>query len=258
MASSTKPILKEHARGGGKVIQSSPSTWRLEIPAGPEGSYRLAQLDDYGGLSRQAFPWTPPFKLTLKARASARAIPGTWGFGLWNDPFGMALVKGSGVRLPTLPNTAWFFFASPPNYLSFRDDLPGRGQMAAAFRSPGTLPPGLIISFPLLPLVLLRPVARWLRRLVRRYVHQDSVELDLDPTKWHTFEIDWRSKGVVFLLDGQVLHEMSIHPKGPLGLVIWIDNQYASWTPNGQLGSGTLTNPEAAWLEVEDLDLTFA
>jgi hypothetical protein len=115
-----------------------------------------------------------------------------------------------------------------------------------------------MISFPLLPLVVLPPMGRKLRRLIGRFVRQETVELDLDPTEWHAFEIDWRSEAVVFLLDKQVLREVSTQPRGPLGLVIWIDNQYASWLPNGQLGYGTLTNPDAAWLEVEGLKLTFA
>ncbi len=254
----TKPMFREHVRGGGKVDQTNSSNWHLEIPAGSSGSYRLAQLDDYAGLSRRSFLWNPPINLRLRARASARNIPGTWGFGFWNDPFGTALIAGSEMRLPTLPNAAWFFFASPPNYLSFRDDLPGRGQIAATFRSPTKLPPRLIVSFPLLPLVVLPPIARKMRCLLRRFVHQDTVEFDLDPTEWQVYEIDWRAEEVVFLLDGQVLRKMSTHPRSPLGLVMWIDNQYASWLPTGQLGYGTLTNPEAAWVELEGLKLTLA
>ena len=258
MAARPKPSLKEHVRSGGKVTQSDPTSWHLEVPAGSSRSYRLAQLDDYTGLSRRSFPWSPPIKIRLRARASAGAIPGTWGFGLWNDPFGMTLVRGSEVRLPTLPNSVWFFFASLPNYLSFQDDLPGWGQLAAVFRSPGKLPPGLIASLPILPLALLRPVSRWLRSRVSSHVHQDTLGLDLDPTEWHTFEIDWHPDVVVFHLDGQTLKEMGTQPNGPLGLVVWIDNQFARWSPDGRLGYGTLENPEDSWIEVEGLEMTVA
>jgi hypothetical protein len=127
--------LKERLAAGGSVNQTESSSWRLEIPAGPGGRYRLAQLDDYHDLPRRALLWRPPLRLSLKARASSEDIPGTWGFGLWNDPFGFAFLKGGGVRLPVAPNAAWFFFASPPNYLSLRDDLPAQGGLAATFRS---------------------------------------------------------------------------------------------------------------------------
>ena len=258
MASHPTPTLRERDAAGGKVLQTGPTAWHLEIPSGPSGEYRLAQLDDYGRLSRKEFPWRPPLKLNLRMRASAQSIPGTWGFGLWNDPFGTALVKGSQVRLPTLPNAAWFFFASPPNYLSLRDDLPARGQLAAAFQSPAKLPAGLILSLPLLPLILLPPVGRLLRSQARRYVCQDTAELDLDPTSWHAYEIDWREEVVIFRLDGQKIFETKVNPEGPLGLVIWVDNQYASLPPDGRLGYGTLANEMAAWIEVADLKLTFA
>jgi hypothetical protein len=258
MTSHSIPTLIERVTAGGKVLQTDPTAWHLEIPRGPSGEYRLAQLDDYTALSRKAFPWRPPLKLNLRMRASAHSIPGTWGFGLWNDPFGTALIKGTQFRLPTLPNAAWFFFASPPNYLSLRDDLPARGQLAATFQSPAKLPAGLILSLPLLPLILLPPVARFLRSHARRYVRQDTAELVLDPTAWHAYEIDWREELVNFRLDEQNIFETKVNPQGPLGLVIWVDNQYASLPPDGRLGYGTLVNEMAAWIQVDDLKLTFA
>ena len=112
-------------------------TWHLKIPAGPGESYRLAQLDDDDNLRRQHFLWSPPLHLKLRARTSSSEIPGTWGFGLWNDPFSLSLGIGGGTRrLPTLPNAAWFFFASPQNYLSFRSDKPAQGFLAQTFQSP--------------------------------------------------------------------------------------------------------------------------
>ena len=258
MAPHSKLSLSERVAAGGKVIQTNSTAWHLEIPPGSSGGYRLAQLDDYDYLSRKEFPWRPPLKVRLRGRASAQSIPGTWGFGLWNDPFGRTLIKGTQVRLPTLPNTAWYFFASPPNYLSLRDDLPARGQLAATFQSPAKLPAGLILNLSLLPLIFLPPVGRWLRRMVRRYVRQDTAEMEFDPTAWHAYEIDWQLDGVIFRLDGQEILETKVNPKGPLGLVIWVDNQYASLPPDGRLGYGTLANEVSAWIEVDDLKMTFA
>jgi hypothetical protein len=55
-------------------------------------------------------------------------------------------------------------------------------------------------------------------------------------------------------VDSHVLLKTSCSPHAPLGLVIWIDNQFAAWTPAGKLGYGTLENP-AAWLEIENLSI---
>jgi hypothetical protein len=258
MATSNGINLQENVQGGGRVRGSESAGWQLEIPSGSAGSYRLAQLDDYHRLARNAFPWSAPINLSLAARASTRNMPGTWGFGLWNDPFGMAILQGSDMRFPTLPNAAWFFFASDSNYLSLRDDLPANGQLAATFNSPNQLPINLILKLPLFSLVFLQPVARRLRRWLKQSIQQDTADFGLDPTEWHTYEIERRQERVVFRLDGQVLQETKIAPRGPLGLVIWVDNQYASWLPDGRIGYGTLANRESAWLQIDCLKLSLA
>lgn len=251
-------MFAKHTASGGRVLQLGPSAWRLELPAGPAGNYRLAQLDDYAGLSRVNFLNRPPLKLSMRARSSSQVIPGTWGLGFWNDPFGMTLIRGTQFRLPVLPNAAWFFFASAQNYISLRDDLPGYGQIASTFKSQGRLPAKLALSIPLLPLFLLSPVARWLRKLARQYIHQDAVLLDHDSTTWHLYEIEWQLEQVVCSLDGYPLLQTDIVPYGPLGLVIWIDNQYARLPPDGHAGYGTLVNEQESWIEVDMLNLTLA
>ena len=238
-----------------RVEEVEPGYWRLSIPVGTEGQYRLAQLDDYKGIKRKNFPWEPPFTITLQARASAPDLPGTWGFGLWNDPFSLSLGFGGGVRrFPALPNTAWFFFASPPNYLSFRDDLPAVGALAAVFHSPNI--PTLVLGLGALgfPLIALRPIARLFRRLARRVIKQDSVIQHHDPTERHEYAMDWQKEQVRFFLDGEMILETPIVPQSPLGLVIWIDNQYAALPPDGKLGWGSLENEES-WIEVKGIKI---
>ena len=51
------------------------------------------------------------------------------------------------------------------------------------------------------------------------------------------------------------MFESFVSPNPPLGLVIWLDNQYASFTPDGKIGFGVLENPEPAWLEIEGLEV---
>jgi len=243
--------LKPSLTPGARVELTGGAIWRLSIPVGPAGRYRLAELDDYSELPRRSFPKNPPYQMHLRARASAAVIRGTWGFGVWNDPFGLGILsRAKGVRLPVLPEAAWFFFASPPNYLSFRDDLPAQGALAATFRS-RRLPSALLaLGAPVLALLAIPAIAHRLRRLGRRMVQQDATGLQLDPTSWHDYSLEWCQEAVHFRVDGQALFQTGVTPQGPLGLVIWIDNQYAAFPPDGRLRYGTLPSAEEAWIEV--------
>ena len=251
------PELKPNLTDGSVVQSNGAGKWLLEIPAGPGNRYRLAQVDDYGGLPRHSFRWRPPLKLSLSARASSEMIPGTWGFGLWNNPFGMGIIKGSRLlRLPTLPNAAWFFFASPPNYLSVRDELPARGKLVAVFRSTRLPIPLLALGAAALPLLLYKPATRRLRRLARRFIQQESLELDMSVLDWHAYELVWETDGVCFRVDGENVLQTGLAPHSPLGLVVWVDNQYAALPPDGRVRLGTLENPGPAWIEIRDLTVS--
>ena len=74
----------------------------------------------------------------------------------------------------------------------------------------------------------------------------------MDVTQWHDYSIRWQADAVAFLVDGVEILRTPLAPRGPLGLVLWMDNQYAAWRPDGSLGYGTLANP-AAWLEIENI-----
>jgi hypothetical protein len=257
--------LEAKATPGAEVQQLDPTSWRLVIPAGSADLYRLAQLDDYAHFSRGTFPWRPPCTLTLQARTSSPTIPGTWGFGLWNDPFGLSLgFSGATRRLPALPNAAWFFFASPPNYLSLRDDLPTTGGLTATFRAPRRQFLYLVAGIPALPGLLFPQTARILRRLARRVIQQDAAQLSpaaqwTDPdsvTSWHSYRLLWQEDLVRFQVDDRELLETRTSPIGPLGLVIWVDNQYAAFPPDGRLAFGTLPNNSLAWIEIQNLTMT--
>ncbi len=249
-------------------MQTQHGGWRLSIPAGTANAYRLAQLDDYWRLPRPRFAWQPPMNIALRARVSAPHLPGTWGFGLWNDPFGISLgFGGHPLRFPCLPNAAWFFHASPENHLSFRDDQPGNGFLAQVFRSPPwpdwMLMPALIG----VPLLAIRSVSRLIRRLAGKIIREQaemcaapletrrtSEPISLDVTQWHAYSLEWSPNRIVFRVDHVPVLATSLVPRPPLGLVIWIDNQYAAWHPDGRFGFGVLENP-AAWLEIENLSL---
>jgi hypothetical protein len=244
--------LQANLTSGAEILEARPGTWRLQIPAGPSGRYRLAQLDDYRDLRREAFRWEPPVRLLLRARAGAGLLPGTWGFGLWNDPFSMGVLSGGrGLRWPALPNTAWFFFASPPGYLSLRDDLPAQGMLAATFCSPSWPAALTLLGALALPLLALPPLVRLFRRLARRLVQQEAVELCIDLSAWHQYELEWRENMARFVVDGVPVLQTPVSPRGRLGLVMWLDNQYLALPPDGRLRYGWLENPIPAWIEIE-------
>jgi hypothetical protein len=233
----------------GASVASIKNDWRLEIPSGDSLSYRFAQMDDYSRLPRRKFPHHPPVTLSLRARASSVSIPGTWGFGLWNNPFGLSLgFGGNPFHLPALPNAAWFFSASPQNYLSFTNDKPAQGFLAQTFRAPKfhprLIPAGLALPFS----------RRTTRKLLSEVVADDSVALGVDVVQWHEYKFEWNPKRVIFYVDGVQAFESPVSPNPPLGVVIWIDNQYAAFPPAGKIGFGVLENPKPAWIEISALE----
>jgi hypothetical protein len=251
-----KPILQNRKNAGASISEIQEGRWRLEIPAGPAGAYRWAQLDDHLHLPRRAFPLRAPMSMKLRARVSSPDLPGTWGFGFWNDPFSASFgISGTARRLPVLPNAAWFFFAGRPNYLAFRDNKPAQGFLASTFSSPHIpsllFAPGLIA----LPFLALPLAARLMRRAARILIKEDSSMVRCDPSEWHSYRLDWLTGRVRFYLDEAEIFSTAVTPRAPLGLAIWIDNQYAAFPPSGRLRMGTSPNSAPAWLELENLDL---
>src|SRR5258706_5584788 len=240
----------------GASVTPIDNGWRLEIPAGPAGVYRLAQLDDYFALPRGRFPSGAPAGLSLRCRVSQSRLPGTWGFGFWNDPFMFSLgLQGTARRLPVLPNAAWFFHASAENHLSLHNQLPGSGFLAQSFSSPKIpsllLAPGLLAA----PLLLSKMFSRWIRAVAGKLTGEDGARLGMDVTQWHTYRLNWGPERVEFSVDGASVFETGVSPKGPLGLVAWIDNQFAAFTPEGKISAGTLENSVPAWMEISDLEI---
>ena len=230
--------------------------WRLGIQKGDSLSYRDSQLDDYSGLPRHRFPHRAAdasVSLSLRARTSTLSAAGTWGFGLWNDPFGLSLgFGGNPFRLPTLPNAAWFFYASPQNYLSFKNPstnargIAANGFLAQTFHAPRFHPL-------LIPAGLALPFSRvTTRNLLSKVIDEDSSALSIDITQWHRYRLEWSAKRVAWDIDDARVFESPVSPNPPLGVIIWIDNQYAAFTPEGKIAFGVLENGEE-WLEVSDI-----
>lgn len=219
--------------------------------------YTNAQIDDYQHLSRRDFPWRPPLRLILRARFShpsidetgdpATALSGTAGFGFWNDPFGMAA-----SHLPALPQAVWFFYTAPPSNLKLDIGTPGWGWKAATINARRWQFAVLAPTIPLaVPLMNVPPFYRLLWPIGQRAIGVTERTVPVSMTDWHIYSIDWRRNGVTFGVDGQTLLEAASGPSGPLGLVIWLDNQYMQVTPWGRFGWGLVAKAESQWLEID-------
>ncbi|GJM40492.1 MAG: hypothetical protein DHS20C20_07740 [Ardenticatenaceae bacterium] len=239
---------------GGKVLGERPfstNQLQLHLPICPNG-YTNAQIDDCEG-RRNAYPWLPGTQLTLRARFSHEAseLVGTAGFGFWNAPFGDPTVPW-----PTLPQATWFFFGSPPNDLPLAQNKPGRGWFASTLDATTWRAWRLA---PLAPVVLLLNQFGGLHRRIWPWV-QRQLQISFQPiaermTDWHEYKLDWQPSGCSFWVDGRLIHQTPFSPRGPLGFVCWIDNQYMVVTGNGRFRWGTLAVTLPQFLEIDDLHI---
>ncbi|MFL7808716.1 MAG: hypothetical protein ACK2VD_22590 [Anaerolineae bacterium] len=213
----------------------------------------VAQIDDYEGLPRRRHLWRPPLTMRVRARFShpAGELSGTAGFGFWNDPFLM-----TGLRTPALPRALWFFYASSPSNMKLALDTPGHGWKAATLDAGR---PAALLWAPLVPLLVpLMNVPRLYRAIwppIQRALCVCESAIETDMTGWHTYLIEWKEEGVRFEVDGQAVAVCSTSPRGPLGFVMWLDNQSLVVTPWGRLHYRWLEAPGRQWMEVSDLSI---
>jgi hypothetical protein len=248
--------LHKYEIGSGRVDTLDTNRFRMSIPPSQK-AYADAQLDDYRFLSRANFPWRPPLRMRLRARASHNTPVGTLGFGFWNDPFTLSLGQGGAARrLPAAPNALWFFYGSPPNNMALDPNVPGHGWKAASLRST-RIPPLLLAPTALIAAALtyLQPLRRRVMRTALRFVCAEEHLLDSTLDEWHDYELHWQERQAVFSVDGRQVHTVQAPPSGPLGFVTWIDNQYAIASPEKGFRFGTLTTQADQWLEIEDLTI---
>ncbi len=250
-------IWRRLALNGGRV--SDDPHWRFQLSP-VETGYADAQIDDYGWASgqrpwrvRRHYPWLPGVVMRLRARFShsAGTLLGTAGFGFWNAPFGDPTVPW-----PALPQATWFFYASHPSDLPLAADGPGRGWFASTIDA--TTGRALALM-PAAPLVLLlnqfAPLRRRLWPGLRRRMSISFAPLPVSMTAWHTYELQWLPDGCCFLVDGETMLQTPFSPRGPLGFVCWLDNQFLVLGRNGRFRYGVLPISVPQWLEIADLSI---
>jgi hypothetical protein len=239
-------------------LEVAGSRLRFAVGTSSGRRYSNAQIDDYQGLPRRHFAWQPPLRLTVQARFSHPAVGpgptlrGTAGFGFWNDPFLMTR-----ARLPTLPRAVWFFYSSPPSDIKLDPSTPGCGWKAATLDA--LRPIALPLALTALPAIALMNVPSVYRQLwppIQRALQIREARLEVDMTTWHTYYLDWTAEGARFAVDDPsrpLLQAPS--PRGPLGFVLWLDNQYLVATPWGRFRWGLLDMDAEQWLEVDHLSI---
>lgn len=247
------PRWKRYVAGAGE-LRPTGSSLRFVNENTTSDQYSNAQIDDYQGLPRRHFLWRPPMRMEVRARFShpQGELRGTAGFGLWNDPFLMT----RGGRLPTLPRALWFFYASPPSNMKLDVETPGHGWKVATIDAlrPVSLLLGLV-GLPAVVLMNVRPLYRALWPPIQRAINVGEAALDVPMTEWHTYVMEWGRDRTRFSVDGRAMLEAP-SPRGPLGFVMWFDNQYMVATPWGRVGWGVLDAPGRQWMEVEWVQLT--
>lgn len=241
----------------GGSVQALGDVWRFVLPSKTQG-YADAQVYDYGRFPphRRTFPTLPGTRLKLAARFShdAQNLLGTAGFGFWNAPF-----ADPSLKWPALPQATWFFFASEPNDLPLAPAGAGRGWFAATLDA--TTPQALAWA-PAAPVVLLLNQIPGIRKRLWPSVQQSLgisyAQLDLDLREWHQYELHWQQTGCQFRVNGTTILETEHCPRGPLGFVCWIDNQYMVATANGRFRWGTLSTAETQWMEIKNCTIESA
>jgi hypothetical protein len=244
---------------GGASLNIVDSALRMEFASAQVGKYTDAQVDDYDGLARSAFPWKPPLRMEVRARSSLPAasatstvestniLSGTAGFGFWNYPFS---VRGDVLMLP---EATWFFYASPPSNMALVQHVPGWGWKAQVVHSmrletlASSVPMGLTAAWARLSGET-RPAQRWMQKLTGAHEALLTVEMNA----WHTYVLEWRHAEALFLVDGQQVLRAPQPPTRPLGFIAWLDNQYAVATPRGSFRLGTVASGPQ-WFEIDSV-----
>lgn len=238
--------LQTWEMNGSTVTVTRDGVARLSLPATPRG-YVNAQLDNYRGLARARFPVRPPYTLAVRARASHAAPVGTFGFGLWNDPFSL---RGGALAAP---NCIWFFYAAPPNDMALVEGVPGWGWKAATLNSGQPHPAWFMPAAGLAALLTRVPgLGAPILAFARQRVRASEALLPMDVRAWHTYRFAWQADQVQFWVDDTPVLTAPHPPAVPLGLVIWMDNQFAVASRAGEFRFGVTPVPEPQWLEVAE------
>lgn len=217
---------------------------RLVVDGARAGELSDAELDDHRTAPRWDLHWTPPLKMTVRARFShaAGVLRGTAGFGFWNDPFDWS----GNVQAP--PNAIWFFYASPESDMAFVRGIRGHGWRAA-FLNGGkadavTMAVGnAVFRIPGMDKLVFAAAEK-------RMAAAEYLLDEIDMREWHTYQLDWRAAEATFAVDGAVVFRAPNPPTVPLGFVAWVDNNATTMGPGKEFRFERIAVAEREWMEL--------
>lgn len=239
-------------RGRGAVVRRNGEL-HLTLERSDDMEYSDAQIADYKIDSRN-FTMKPPLRLTVRAYSTVPAdqLQGTAGFGFWNHPF---MPGQRGVRLP---QALWFFFASEQSNLALAHGLPGNGWKAATFNARRWQFLSLLPTAPIaIPLMNIRSLYDTLWPVGQRALGVSESRLPLDMLdNIHTYTLEWLPDKALFKVDDVpfLVVEEGL-PVDPLGFIVWLDNQYAVVTPQGQFRFGYVEIPQVQALVISEIKI---
>jgi hypothetical protein len=206
------------------------------------------ELNDHRLYERGRWPWRPPLRLMVRARAShgQDQLLGTAGFGFWNAPF------GAGNAAADSPQAVWFFHASPPSFMSMSNNGAGNGWRAQVLNAPRV--PKFIVLLGGLAWYVLKPLRPLFYRAAQTQVGGGEVLISASLTEWHTYRLDWLRDQVDFFVDEQKIFTSHSSPRGALGFVAWLDNSMLS-VRDGDIRFGNLDVPERQWFELSEVKI---
>ncbi|MBN1564034.1 MAG: hypothetical protein JXA10_09345 [Anaerolineae bacterium] len=217
-------LIDDASARGGKFA-------RTVVNQAADDQLALAQIDDYIYRPMADFAWTPPLTLETRMRFSSNQGPGTVGLFLWNNPMGL------GAELADVRPMKWIgmYRASPTSDFSALGEKTG---LRATVLN-GSWFNLFALFMPLFP---------------KPPVYEKPLDGLKDWTEWHTFHIEWRAHQIVITIDGDTMIDAHERIKGPLGLVIWYDNNQPH-TGNNKLDLCYDPVTEPAYLDIDYLTI---
>lgn len=136
-------------------------------------------------------------------------------------------------------------------------DVPGCGWKASQIDAANTRFLALLPTAPVAALLMRsQRLYYWLWPIAQRAMRvSEHVIAEAPDNAWHDYCLTWARDGTRFSIDGACVHEVGMSPRGPLGFVAWIDNQYAVVTPQGRIGFGVTAVDSASALEIAQLQI---